>query len=247
MPGKSIFNAIDIKPENGVASKVRLLDAAGAYAVELVAPAGMTGPVSMNLPATTGAANEVLTADGLGGQYWSPGVPGPTGPTGPAGATGATGATGPAGVGGKVLQVVSATTSTVVSILTQTWTDSTLSATITPTSSTSKIAIFVAQNMTIYRTGNQQAGGNRLLRDSTVIFAPGNAGPTPLNYYVAADGSAFVQLTTSYSYHFVDSPNSTSAITYRTQGRAGLTTNSGGVEMNPTGNVSTIMLVEIEP
>lgn len=242
MPSKSIFNAIDIKPEGGVASKVRLLDATGAYAVELVAPAGMTGPVSMGLPATTGAANEVLTADGLGGQYWSPGVPGPTGPTGPAGSN---------GLSGKVVQVVSATTSTPTTVATTTYTDTTLSATITPTSSANTILVLVMQNAWCSRSSSNQGVGIRLLRNGTVIYTPVENTTGPYLVYRAFTGVASMSSNDNVYISHRDSPATTSAVTYKTQGRPYTIANAGSCVFQDPNDVniasSSIVLVEIAP
>ena len=73
---------------------------------------------------------------------------------------------------GSVLQVVQATTSTNVSVTTGGYTDTTLSATITPTSSSSKILVLVNQQFVLSGGSGSQYGGVRLLRGSTIIFYP---------------------------------------------------------------------------
>ena len=71
---------------------------------------------------------------------------------------------------GKVLQNVTADTTTQVSITSTTFTDSGLTASITPSSTSNKIAIFIHQGVYIARGGTGDLmGAIRLLRDSTVI------------------------------------------------------------------------------
>ena len=135
---------------------------------------------------------------------------------------------------GKVLQVVNATYSTSASTSTSTYVDTGLSATITPTSATSKILVIVNQLGLSKNTGNTYVG-LRLLRGATSILqmdvqTAWTATVTPNN--VGGSGCTFL-----------DSPATTSAVTYKTQFNSG-----GGVtsvivqESNPN---STITLMEI--
>jgi len=145
--------------------------------------------------------------------------------------------------GGKVLQVVQGTTTTRVNISSTTYTDSGLSATITPTSATSKILVLVSQYARTYR-GNTEAGGRvKLLRGATDIW---NA-PTAESYalFVGAGGTSGIQLTGFQSYNYLDSPATTSATTYKTQWRVEVTTNSSEVSLQVSDNMSTITLLEI--
>ena len=75
---------------------------------------------------------------------------------------------------GAVLQVVSVATTSVASTQGVTYVDSGLSATITPTSTSSRILVLITQSVYIYRTGsnNQARAGIRLLRNSTAILTP---------------------------------------------------------------------------
>jgi hypothetical protein len=78
----------------------------------------------------------------------------------------------PAG-GGKVLQVVSATTSTSASTATATYIDTNLTATITPSSATSKVLVLFHQNG-VFRSaaGNTSGVSLRLMRGATEIMVP---------------------------------------------------------------------------
>jgi hypothetical protein len=154
----------------------------------------------------------------------------------------------PAGGGGKVLQVVSATTSTATTIATTTFTDTTLTATITPTSATSKILILTTQQMTTERGIGQyaQAGGIKLLRGATVVYTPATIGF--LQYNTDWQGSGEVgKLRGLVSLSYLDSPATTSATTYKTQGAVVDTSNNGQVKFQHGGAdcVGSIILLEI--
>jgi hypothetical protein len=116
-----------------------------------------------------------------------------------------------AGGGGKVLQVVTATTTTQVSTSTiQTYIDSGLTASITPTLSSSKILVMTTQN--IYIAGApvaDQAAWLRLVRNSTTLATYENA----LFYNFGGGGGMAGMVNIS----MIDSPSTTSAVAYKTQ------------------------------
>lgn len=144
----------------------------------------------------------------------------------------------PAG-GGKVLQVVSATTTTGASIATSTFTDTNITATITPTLDTSQILILIAANQGVVKSasGVNIQGRSRVMRDATVLFTNFK---TP--YFEGATASDMV-LTGQYSYVFLDSPASTSALVYKLQG---MVITGASAEYQDDGNsTSTITLLEI--
>jgi hypothetical protein len=120
----------------------------------------------------------------------------------------------PAGGGGKVLQVVSATTNTNVQISTTTLTDSGITATITPTLATSKILVIISASIMIATATTNEAGG-RVLRGGTTVYDFGD-------FSLARDGAASGGNTENLSNHsitFLDSPATTSATTYKLQGK----------------------------
>jgi hypothetical protein len=136
---------------------------------------------------------------------------------------------------GTVLQVVSANHSTQVSSSSSTYADTGLSASITPTSATSKILVIVHQTGLFKAVGNTRVT-LRLLRSSTtlVIFEWG-AGTTDNSDTISPAGSG----TT-----FLDSPATTSSVTYKTQ--LASTANTAEVRVNLDSNsTSTITLMEI--
>jgi hypothetical protein len=115
---------------------------------------------------------------------------------------------------GGVLQVVSATYATQTSSSSgETWVDTGLSATITPTSSSSKILVFVAATG-LRKTAVTNAGvavGLRVLRGATQIV---DVGLDNSSTEQTANGG---QSTTSSSTCYLDSPATTSATTYKLQ------------------------------
>jgi hypothetical protein len=147
----------------------------------------------------------------------------------------------PAGGGGKVLQVIQATTTTSTTVASTTYADTTLTATITPTASTSKILVLFAQNSYASRSNNAVGLGVRLLRGSTSIYDVG--APQPISF--AAVGTTAVDFGQIVSGSYLDSPATTSAVTYKTQGKVANATNSGESVFQQSGGISTITLLEI--
>ena len=136
----------------------------------------------------------------------------------------------------KVLQVVNSTYGIGASTSSSTFTATGLTASITPKFSTSKILIFVSQQG-LLSTVSASGIGLNLYRNSTVIdsFAVVAA-------YVAATGvTAVAGVAASTTY--LDSPATTSSITYSTKFNSNNNTNSVSVQNN--GDTSTITLMEI--
>ena len=140
----------------------------------------------------------------------------------------------PAG-GGKVLQVVSGTTTTQKDSSTSTYVDSNLTASITPSSATSKVLVMVAQNGLRKSNGSaSNALAIRLMRDATQLQEI---------FYIGYTNSALTLATASASFLYLDSPATTSAITYKTQIKSQLNTSDVGVQYNDAS--SAIVLLEI--
>jgi len=120
----------------------------------------------------------------------------------------------PAGAsGGGIIQIVSATKTDTFTTSTLSYVDVTgLSVTITPSSSSSKIWLIGSMNAS--NTSNNVAF--RFVRDSTAIALGDAAGSRPRGTTCSlrtGDSGAIK----SYNMNFVDSPSSTSAITYKIQ------------------------------
>jgi hypothetical protein len=154
--------------------------------------------------------------------------------------------TAPAG-GGKLLQVVSATTSTQTVISTTSFTDTTLTATITPSSATSKIYVIYSQQYRYdYYAGGDQASGLKLIRASTTIQSYGatNRLGAAGSQLQSALGGGSVRVVVGGN--FLDSPATTSATTYKIQLAPYTVSNSGAIIANEdAGSISVITLMEI--
>jgi hypothetical protein len=146
----------------------------------------------------------------------------------------------PAGGGGKVLQVVQGSSTTATTIASTTFTDTTLSATITPTSATSKILVLVNQQLRYSKNNVDQGIGVKLLRGATDIFS--TSGDL---LYMASGGATQVISHTILPLCYLDSPATTSATTYKTQGKVDDTGNSGSSTWQQGSKLSTITLLEI--
>jgi hypothetical protein len=143
---------------------------------------------------------------------------------------------------GSVLQVVQASTTTRVQITNSTYTDTNLTATITPSSSSSKILVLVSQNIGTFNSSNVGTSGNlRIVRDSTTVFTSENV----ISVVAALGNASELRLAGQYSLNYLDSPNTTSATTYKTQ--ANLSGGGGRVEPQSSNGLSnsTIILLEI--
>jgi hypothetical protein len=134
------------------------------------------------------------------------------------------------------LQVVNAQHSTQVSSSSSTFADTGLTATITPTSATSKVLVFVCQMGVAKSAGNSNNRvGLRLLRSGSeiIVFA---ADHLTTSTTLEQNGSA--------STTFLDNPATTSATTYKTQFNSPGSTATSYVQY--FGSVSsTITLMEI--
>ena len=151
----------------------------------------------------------------------------------------------PAG-GGKVLQVVQATYSTATTVTSLTMTDTGLSGTITPSSATSKILVLVAQPIWMDRITSLAGMNLRLMRDSTRIYGSADTGQGGADSgYSQASGSTRIQMRWNYTITYLDSPATTSAITYKTQFNVQDTADSGSVTAQGSSQVGSIVLVEI--
>lgn len=138
----------------------------------------------------------------------------------------------------KIIQVVSGVTTTNSTNTTETLADTGLSASITPTSSSNKILIMVAQHYLCYRANTSAAARIALLRDATVIV--GNTSHDIIQGYAATNENKGI-----HNIVYMDSPATTSSITYKTQHRVESATNSAVIEISRNGHPSSIVLMEV--
>ena len=142
--------------------------------------------------------------------------------------------------GGKVLQVVQGTTTTSTTISSSTLTDTTITATITPSASTSKILVLVMSNPDYYRTSGTNATMDAVVkRDSTTIL-DFNTGDKSASY-IEVTGVINVYAQTFFNISYLDSPATTSAITYKVQAAAV----TGTTIWQSNSKTSAIILIEI--
>jgi hypothetical protein len=142
---------------------------------------------------------------------------------------------------GKVLQVVQADSSTSTSVTSTTFTDTTLTASITPSSTNSKVLILVSQNTQIYRSLANAFGKIRIMRDSTSVFDMTGSNDRAFGWENTFN--SYNEHLWTIAMNYLDSPASTSAITYKTQGAV----NTAGptVVFQNSSAKSTITLMEI--
>jgi hypothetical protein len=152
-------------------------------------------------------------------------------------------ATPASGGGGKVLQVVQATYATATSTNSTSFTDTGLSGTITPSSSSSKIMVLVTQpfNLQTLTSSTNVGMGFQIVRGSTAIVTQ------PVNsaaYYDYGSPSYIVNRAT-IALNYLDSPATTSATTYKTQGRINDTASSRTLAYQPESSNAVMLLLEI--
>ena len=119
----------------------------------------------------------------------------------------------PSGTGGKILQITQGTQSTQMSTTLQTYQDTNLSASITPSASNSKILVLISAPTAVSRASNAAQFSVRLVRDSTPIWETGQT----YTFGVYASGATTTSLRWVFSLMHLDSPGTTSSTTYKTQ------------------------------
>jgi|LakMenEpi03Aug12_release.lakeMendotaPanAssembly.Ray.scaffolds.fasta_scaffold167306_6 hypothetical protein len=135
--------------------------------------------------------------------------------------------------GGKLLQVVNADTTTTATSSSTTYIDTNLTATITPSATSSKVLVTIHQSYNIATSGNGM--GIKLVRGSTDLKSHGS--------YVGYTASGGEVITGHFSISYLDSPNTTSATTYKTQ--FARLTGASSASVNNFSLTSYITLMEI--
>ena len=130
----------------------------------------------------------------------------------------------------RVLQVVSATTSTSVSASIVAYVDTNLTVTITPQSATSKIFVMVNQSLFVDTAANES--NYRLLRNGTAM-------QTQKSPAFSSAGTVVGQGVFMY----LDSPATTSPVTYKTQ--IAIALGAGLIYANVNNNPANITVFEI--
>ena len=137
---------------------------------------------------------------------------------------------------GSVLQVVQGTYTGQVTTTSTSFVTTNLTASITPSSSSSKILVMVSAG-DCYSTTTNKVMRTTIYRNNTTNLA--TAGTTPCfgNGYNSAGG-----VTVVHTYSYLDSPATTSSTSYKVYMCA---ETSGGANFNQNGTTSYIQLMEI--
>jgi len=148
---------------------------------------------------------------------------------------------------GKIGQVITDSDNANTIISTTTYTDTGLTASITPSSTSSKILVLVSQDYHIESTLSTNAilGGFKVLRDSTTLYTGSDDGNSfGIRFVSGATGNQVYN--NNWHFSIVDSPSSTSSITYKTQARTYNTDSRFRLNNQINGtSISTITLMEV--
>ena len=142
--------------------------------------------------------------------------------------------------GGKGGQIISAVTTTSTNIASTSYADTTVTSSITPTATNSKVLVMVSIHVALDRDENTGHCALKLLRDSTNIWESGN-----YIAWIEAGSVNAVKSSDQASIVYLDSPSSTSALTYKVQGHVSHTGNNGQARFQVASNPSSITLMEI--
>jgi len=142
---------------------------------------------------------------------------------------------------GNIIQVVYAETTTQVIDTSGSFVDTGITATITPSSNSSKILAVASVQWFLFRESTETDGSFRLLRGSTAISTHDNAvhieaGTTSQSRIISEGG---------YTIQRLDSPATTSATTYKVQFKTNRTANAGQMDVNRQNAPGCITLMEV--
>jgi hypothetical protein len=141
---------------------------------------------------------------------------------------------------GSVIQVVSATYSTETNVASTSYTDSGLSASITPTSASSKILVVSSIAADLIKQSNVvSAAFSRLVRGSTQIVEQ------QAYFGAGTSSSGYVYFPHCHSIIYLDSPATTSSTTYKVQGKLDSTASNAAFRFQIGNFTSTLTLMEI--
>jgi len=140
---------------------------------------------------------------------------------------------------GSVLQVVQGTDNSPANITASTYEPTGLSASITPSATSSKILVIVSHAMFVYAPGAIPFAYLQLLRDSTVLTED-----YPVGFKAGLHGDSNAYLGSTQNISYLDSPSSTSSLTYKTEGKyAG--SGAGYITTAYSDALESIVLIEV--
>ncbi len=140
---------------------------------------------------------------------------------------------------GKIGQVVQATSTTQTYIASTTLTDTTLTASITPTATNSKVLVMISQISATDRDSSTAWIKYKLVRDSTDIHEWSKI------WWIEAGSVGAVKNGGLTSLAYLDSPSTTSSVTYKTQGAISSTSDNGTARFQQDSKESYIQLLEV--
>ena len=140
---------------------------------------------------------------------------------------------------GKILQVVQTTYSTATGVSNTSYIDSGITASITPSSTSSKILVIVSISGRVYtQQSGDRAYSQNIVRGSTQV----HQNVLLLQSGTGANGYATYPIK---DMTYLDSPSTTSSTTYKVQFAVNNTANDTSMRINESSGVSTITLMEI--
>ena len=138
---------------------------------------------------------------------------------------------------GKIGQVVNFTTSTQLSSSSSSYVDTNLVASITPSATSSKIYVQAFSLCGAERASAESSFQWKLLRDSTDIWESGSQG-----YHLYVQGTSNIQPHFGQTLLYIDSPSSTSSLTYKIQAK---TNSSSTIKFQYQSAVGSLILMEV--
>jgi len=133
---------------------------------------------------------------------------------------------------GRIIQMVQGTDGSNLSSSSTSYVDTGLTAAITPGATSSKILVLVSMGIFGADSAGSSGAAHKLLRDSTDLIIHSSNGSHAASGYIYTAG-------TSFSY--LDSPSSTSSLTYKVQFKS----NGGENFVTDNGSTATITLLEV--
>ena len=202
-------------------SQIKLLHSGGNGVILSAPTSNPASDITFKLPQSDGSADQLLKTDGSGNLGFVTSA-----------------------VGGKLLQTVTASSTSATFVYGTTFADSGLSATITPSATGSKVLVFVTQHFIVRRSSSSLGGSITLYRGSTKLTNDIN-GSDPYKIHLNITGATYVEQQNDYNVTYLDSPNTTSATTYKTMIGAAYGNNSALTGVSNDGTASYMTLLEI--
>jgi hypothetical protein len=152
-----------------------------------------------------------------------------------------------AAAGGKILQIVTASYNTEVTVASTSATNTGLTASITPSLSTSKVMVIISQPYMLSRDNNDIGLRYQIVRGaSTNIVDIQGSSNLGLKFNAGLGAGSGIQSGTVLTYNYIDSPATTSSTTYKTTGSVYTTSNSASVSFQwGSAAPSQMILIEI--